>query len=96
MEPDRASDLLADVRASLAVTPGEIDRAHERFVARLEVDAQRGGWRDRFELGPFVRTWLRLVVLGAITVTFIAIAWTKCSPYERACAARTPRAASSP
>jgi hypothetical protein len=80
---DDAAQVLKSAREGLALPPEAIDRAETRFLGRLEVEAQRGGWRNRFELGPIVLTWLRLFVLGSATLVVIAFLWSRCSPYEQ-------------
>lgn len=81
MQPE-TSELLQAAREMLAVTPTELDRAHERFVNRLEVESQRGGWRNRSELAPLAHTILRLFVFGVVAFVVVVWAWTSCSPYE--------------
>ena len=81
MQPE-TSELLQAAREVLAVTPAELDRAHERFVGRLDAEAQRGGWRNRSELAPIAHTFLRLFVFGLVAFVVVVWAWTSCSPYE--------------
>jgi hypothetical protein len=78
--------LLAQARQALGISAVEVDQAARRFAARLEVDSQRGGWRSSFELAPMLRTWGRVIVLGAIGVGLVALSVSRCPAYEKAIA----------
>ncbi len=83
MTPEtQRSELLASARAALELRPEEVERAHHRFVARLEADAERGGWRDTHELRPFLATWARTLLLGVIGVAIVSLGWWRCPLYE--------------
>jgi hypothetical protein len=87
MTPETQRDeLLASARAALELEPDEIDRAHDRFVARLDADAQRGAWRNTTELRPFLATWLRTLVLGVVGVSLISLGWWRCPLHEESVA----------
>jgi hypothetical protein len=83
MTPEtQRSELIAAARAALELEPEEVERAHHRLVARLDADAQRGGWRNTTELRPFLATWLRTLVLGTIGVAVVSLGWWRCPLYE--------------
>lgn len=88
MNPERArEELVAQARAALEIEPEEVERAHRRFVARLDADAERGGWRNNTELRPVFAFWARTLLLGFIGVTVIALGWWRCPLYELSVAA---------
>ena len=76
------AELLASARAALELAPEEVDRAHHRFVARLEADAQRGEWRNTTELLPMLRTVARVLLLGFVAVAIVTLGWWRCPLYE--------------
>lgn len=85
LQEDRA-ELIAQARGALGISAVDIDDAARRFAARLEADEQRGGWRGSLEFVPVIRTWGRVLVLGAVGVALIAVTMVKCPLYEQAIA----------
>lgn len=89
VEEDR-EQLIGQARAALEIRPIDLDEAARRFAARLDADAQRGAWRGSTEFVPLVRTWGRVLVLGAIGIALIALSMARCPLYERAIAPPAP------
>ncbi len=85
LEEDRVQ-LIAQAREALRIGPADVDAAAHRFHARIETDAERGGWQGSIELLPVVRTWGRVLILGALGVALIATTMSRCPLYEQAIA----------
>ncbi len=83
LEDDR-QQLIAQARGALGMSAADVDDAARRFAARLELDEQRGGWRSAPEFAPMVRTWGRVMLLGAIGIAVVAVTMARCPLYERA------------
>lgn len=80
------AELISRARAALDRHAGDVDGAHQRFLARLEADADQGTWRPRREVGPHVRQWLRVMVLGTVAFGLVTISWAHCPFYETSAA----------
>ncbi|MBK8235319.1 MAG: hypothetical protein IPK74_07180 [Deltaproteobacteria bacterium] len=76
------AELISRAKSALDRHSSDVDGAHRRFLARLEAEADQGTWRPRREFGPFVRQWLRVMVLGALAVGLVTVSWAHCPMYE--------------
>lgn len=76
------AELISHARAALDRHSSDVEGAHRRFLARLEAEADQGTWRARREFAPFVRQWLRVLVLGALAVGLVTLSWAHCPMYE--------------
>lgn len=85
IEEDRAQ-LIAQARRALDLDADHLEEAARRFSARLESDHDRGQWRASFEVVPILRSWGRVMVLGALGIGLVALTMARCPLYERAIA----------
>ncbi len=79
-------ELLARARAALAKQAADVDGAHERFLARLEAEADQGTWKNARELKPLLLSWGRMLILGGIAFAIVTVSWAQCPLYEHSVA----------
>jgi opacity protein-like surface antigen len=85
IEEDRAQ-VLAQARRALDLDADHLEEAARRFSARIESEQAREQWRGSVELIPMLRSWGRVMVLGAIGIGLVALSMARCPLYEQAIA----------
>lgn len=85
IEEDRAQ-VLAQARLALDLDAAAVEEAARRFSSRLESDQARGEWRGSVEFLPMLRSWGRVMVLGALGIGLLALSMARCPLYEQAIA----------